>query len=224
MQRAAIYHFTDKSAKRPIYYKNQVKILENYAASKGLDVVDVFCDMSLNRCERVEFDRFLSCCDRYDTLVTKDFYHISKNTGRCIRVMQELRRHGVRIYTLDNGSFSWEDPPFEERLRVVTYTCHYGTPNEMKEVIPIKNDILTLFTRKKTNWTVVEQYYDESFYQKNGEQVQMQELIKNRTKYDMLLVHNLNDIHWSTANFCRVREQLRLDIFSLREGFLKYDK
>lgn len=49
-------------------------------------------------------------------------------------------------------------------------------------------------------------------------------LIKNKDNYDLLLVHNLNDVHWRTANFCKVREQLHLDIYSLQEGFLKYNK
>ena len=43
-----------------------------------------------------------------------------------------------------------------------------------------------------------------------------------RDKYDILLVHNLNDIHWRTANFFRIREQLHMDIYSLQEGLLKY--
>ena len=92
----------------------------------------------------------------------------------------------------------------------------------MKEVIPVRNDIFTLFTSKKTNWTVLDQYSDESLHQKDCEQIQMKELIANRDKYDLLLVHNLNDVHWRTANFCKIREQLQLDIYSLQEGFLKY--
>ena len=98
------------------------------------------------------------------------------------------------------------------------------TQNEMKEVIAVKNDIFTLFTNKKTEWTVVDQYFDESLHQKDGEQKQLMELIQNRDKYDLLLVHNLNDVHWRTANFCKIREQLHLDIYSLQEGFLKYRK
>ena len=58
----------------------------------------------------------------------------------------------------------------------------------------------------------------------DGEQIQLMELIKNKDNYDLLLVHNLNDVHWRTANFCKVREQLHLDIYSLQEGFLKYNK
>ena len=94
--------------------------------------------------------------------------------------------------------------------------------NEMREVIPVKNDILTLYSNKKTKWSVVDQYFDESLHQNDGEQKQLMELIKNRDKYNLLLVHNMNDIHWRTANFCKVREQLQIDIYSLQEGFLAY--
>ena len=220
--KAAIYHFTDKSTQRPKIYRDQLKALEEYAESVGLDVADIYCDMSLKRSERTEFDRFLTNSDQYNALVTKDFYHIARNTGTCLRIMQQLRDNGLQIYSIENGIFTWEEPPFKQPLRVATYTCHFGTPNEMKEIIPLRNDVCKLFANKKTQWTVLDQYYDESLHQKDCEQIQMKELISKRTNYDLLLVHNLNDVHWRTANFCKIREQLQLDIYSLQEGFLKY--
>ena len=221
-KKAVIYHFTDKSEKRPVTYRKQLKVLKEYAESVGFVVIDTYCDMSLKRSERTEFDRFLANSQQYDALIAKDFYHIAKNTGKCMDIMKKLRDNGLQIYTIENGIFTWEDAPFDKPLRVATYTRHYGTPNEMKEVIPVQNDIFTLFANKKTNWTVLDQYYDESIMQNNSEQIQIKELIANREKYDLLLVHNLNDVHWRTANFCRIREQLQLDIYSLQEGFLKY--
>lgn len=223
-KKAAIYHFTNESKQRPKIYKDQLKALEEYAVSMGFEVVDIYCDMSLKKFERTEYDRFIECCEKYDVLVTKDFYHIAKNTGRFMNDLLMLREKGLQIYSIENGCFIWDEAPFNKPLRVATYTCHFGTPNEMKEVIPVKNDIFTLFTKKKTKWTVVDQYFDESLHQKDGEQVQLMELIKIRDKYDLLLVHNLNDVHWRTANFCKIREQLHLDIYSLQEGFLKYRK
>lgn len=224
MKRAAIYHFTDKSTKRPKIYKDQLKALEEFAVSLDFDEVDVFCDMSLKRFERTEFDHFLSCCDQYEALITKDFYHISKNTGKCLSIMQQLLGKGMQIYTIENGLFTWAEAPFEKPLHVATYTCHFGTSTEIKEVIPVRNDIFRLFADKKTKWTVIDQYYDESFRQKDSEQIQLKTLIANRDKYELLLVHNLNDVHWRTSNFCKIREKLQLDIYSLQEGFLKYKR
>lgn len=221
---AAIYHFTDGSEKRPIVNQKQLNMLEQFAISQGFSVGGIYCDKSLRKCEQPEFVRFLSDVDKYDVLVTKDFYHISKNTMKCISVMKELRDKGIQVHSLENGSFSWDEAPFDKPLRVATYCCRFGTPNEMQQIIPVHNDILKLFVNKKTQWTVIDQYLDECERQNDGEQIQLMELINNKDKYDLLLVHNLNDVHWRTANFCKVREQLHLDIYSLQEGFLKYNK
>lgn len=224
IKKAAIYHFTDVSQKRPKIYKDQVKSIVDYAQSAGFAVSedDIYCDMSLKRYKRTEFDRFLKNCNQYDALFTKDYYHISKNTGKCVEIMQQLKNNGVQIYTIMDGSFTWKNPPFDSPLRIATYTCHYGMPNEIKEVITVRNDILCLFAAKKTKWTVVDQYYDETLRQRDGEQEQMIKLLNNKEKYNLLLVHNLNDIHWRTANFCKYRNQLHMDIYSMQEGFLEY--
>lgn len=222
--KAAIYHFTDGSKKRPIVNQKQLNILKQYAISQGFSVSDIYCDKSLLKCEQSEFDRLMADIDKYDALITKDFYHISKNTMKCMSVMKKLRDKGIQIHSIENGRFSWEEAPFDKTLRVATYCCRFGTPNEIKEIISVHNDILKLFTDKKTQWTVIDQYFDESEHQLDNEQIQLMKLIKNKDKYDLLLVHNLNDIHWRTANFCKIREQLHLDIYSMQEGFLKYNK
>lgn len=220
---AAIYHFTDGSEKRPIMNQKQLNILEQFTISQGFSVGEIYCDKSLLKCEQSEFNRFMSEADKYDVLVTKDFYHISKNTMKCMSVMKDLRDKGIQIHSIENGSFSWEEAPFDKPLRVATYCCRFGAPNEIKEIIPVHNDILKLFTNKKTQWTIIDQYFDESEHQLDGEQIKLMELIKNKGKYDLILVHNLNDIHWRTANFCKIREQLHLDIYSLQEGYLKFN-
>ena len=224
MKRAAIYHFTNKSTLRPKIYKDQLKSLKDFAESVGYEVADVYCDMSLKRSERTEFDRFLTNSHQYDALVTKDFYHISKNTGKCLSILQQLLGKGIQIYTIENGLFTWAEAPFEKPLHVATYTYHFRTPTEIKEVIPVRNDIFRLFADRKTKWTVIDQYYDESLHQKDSEQIQLKALIANRDKYELLLVHNLNEVHWRTANFCKIREKLQLDIYSLQEGFLLYKR
>ena len=223
-RKAAIYHFTNKSQKHPKVYKDQLEALELFAASMGFKVVDVFCDLSLNRAERTEYNRFLSCCALYDALITKDFYHISKNTGRFMTELISLREKGLQVFTMENGNFIWDEAPFSDSLKVATYTCHYGTQNEMKQVIPVRNDVLALFAKKKTNWSIIDQFSDKSLRQVDGEQQQLMKLIKNKNRYDLLLVHNLNDVHWRTSNFCKIREKLKLDIYSLQEGYLKYRK
>ena len=224
MKKAAIYHFTDGSKKRPIVNEKQLKRLTEFAASLGYTEFEIFCDKSLLKSEHTEFDRFMSSSDQFDALITKDFYHISSNTMTCMRIMQELRNKGIPIYTIANGRFAWDDAPFDKNLQIATYCCRFGTVNELKEIIPVHNDILSLFATKKTNWTVVDQYFDESALKNDGEQTELMKFLQNKDKYDLLLVHNLNDVHWRTANFCKIREQHQLDIYSLQDGFLKYSK
>lgn len=224
IKRAAIYHFTDESGKRPKIYRDQLDALKNYASSMGFNAADIYCDMSPKRCERIEFNKFLENCDQYNALITKDYYHISKNTLTAISIMQKLRDKGVKIYTIENGNFSWENAPLDKAFKIATYCCRFGPKSELHEIISVQNDILTLFARKKTAWTVVDQYFDESLHQNNGEQPELIKLLENRDKYDLLLVHNLGDVHWRTANFFKIRERLQLDIYSLQDGFLQYRK
>ena len=221
---AAIYHFTNGSEKRPIVNQKQLNMLAQFAIDKGYSVGEIFCDKSLLKSEHYEFERFMSEADKFDVLVVKDFYHLSKNTMKCMTIMKELKSKGIQVQTLNNGNFSWEEAPFDKPLRVATYCCRFGKANEIRQLIPIQNDILKLFVNKKTQWSVVDQYFDESEHQNDGEQKQLMQLINNKDRYDIILVHNLNDVHWRTSNFCKIREQLHLNIYSLQEGFLKYDK
>ena len=63
-RKAAIYHFTNESKQRPKIYRDQLEALKAYATSVGLDVADIYCDMSRKRSERSEFDRFLEHSDQ----------------------------------------------------------------------------------------------------------------------------------------------------------------
>ena len=220
--KAAIYHFTDGSEKRPIVYETQLKALGEFAESKGFEVADVFCDKSLRRCDRHEFDRLMENCEQYDALIVKDFYHLSKNTHMCMTLMKEFREKGVLIYSVENGSFIFEEEPFDEPLRVVTYNSRFPEVDSQKQIITVQNDTMKIFVKLKTNWSIIDQFFDESLYQNDGEQINLQKLIECKNNYDLLLVQNLNDIHWRTANFCKIREALQMDIYSLQDGFLKY--
>ena len=45
-------------------------------------------------------------------------------------------------------------------------------------------------------------------------------IVRNNAKYDLLLVKDVNDIHWRTAKFSKLREALNLSIYSLQEGYI----
>ncbi len=220
--KAAIYHFTDGSEKRPIVYETQIKTLGEFAESRGFDVVAVFCDKSLRRCDRHEFDRLTESCEQYDVLIVKDFYHLSKNTKKCMEIMKCFREKGITIYSVENGIFIFEEEPFDKPLKVVTYNSRFGEADPQKQIVTVQNDTMKLFTKLKTNWSVKDQFFDEGLIQNDGAQINLHRIIEQKEDYDLLLVPNLTDVHWRTSNFCKIREALQMDIYSLQDGFLKY--
>lgn len=221
---ALLYHFSTSKMARPKIFEEVLHQLETYADSLGYTVKDTFCDMSNRRCDRTKFDYFLYTADQYDALFVQDFHHISKNTMKCMSIVKDLRLKGIKTYTLFDGCIEFEEAPFNKHLKIATYNCRFGSIDTIRDIMSVSNDVLTLFASKNTNWDIVDQYFDESENQNDGEQPDLQRLIENKDNYDLILVHNLNDIHWRTANFIKVREALHLDIYSLQEGFLEYRK
>lgn len=222
--KGAIYHFTDKSEKRPGVFQKQIEDLRDFAERIGVDVEKVYCDFSLKKRDRSSFDAFLMDSYQYSALVAKDFYHISKNTAACMKLMRQLRENGVTIFTLENGTFDFADIPYDQPLRVATYTCGNRNVRDVEGAIQIQQDIFSLFVKRKTNWKLMHQYFDLCNVQNDDEQLDLLELIKDKDWYDLILVNNLNDIHWRTSRFCKIREMIGKPIFSLQDGFLMYKK
>ena len=96
--------------------------------------------------------------------------------------------------------------------------------DELEELVnsPVEVNAGTPQRTYDLDWKITDQFSDMTLHQRDGEQHELQKLIANRDKYDLLLVQNLNDIHWRTSNFCRIREALELDIYSLQDGYLEF--
>lgn len=229
MNKVAIYHFTDKSEKRPVVNEKQMVLLRNFAAGYGT-VEKEYLDKSLKKCEQEEKKKLIQEIGEYDILVTKDFYHISKNTGTCIGFLQRLLSVGVQTHSIEDGSFVFTDVPFNKELNIAIYHSKYidnaPSANKWKRgneiTVQTQLEIMGLFIKQKTKWKIADIYVDEAQGQSDAKQVKLLELIKNNEKYDLVLCKNFNNIHWRTAKFCERRNDMKLDIFSLREGYLKY--
>ena len=221
---AAIYHFTDKSNNRPSVYQKQVEILKRFAKENGWDATGVYVDFSLLKRDRKEFEHLMSEAEKYKILVVKDFYHLSKNTTRCMDILKELRDKGIEVHSIENGFFQYEDIPLDKPLRVATYQSHYGYRKGGSIKADVQEEIFSSFIKKKTKWIYSGKYVDEMRIQNDSEQKELMQLIQDHDQYDIILVRGLNDIHWRTSKFCSRREELKLDIYSLQDGFLRYGK
>ncbi len=220
--KAAIYHFTDKSEKRPVVYKKELQRLRIFAESCGYDDYDEYVDMSLKKKDQSHKQELLSSASEYKCLILRDFYHLRKNTRACMEDLVRLSTSGIQVKTIEDGSFSFEEAPFSSSLRVAIYYCGLEIVGHS---IELQLEVMEMFIREKTNWVLIDKYADLSGNRNDGNQTEMQNLIKNRDKYDVILVQSFNDIHWRTAKFCKTRHELQKDIYSMHdEIFLPYGK
>lgn len=218
--KAAIYHFTDCGNIRPIVYQKELDRIKQFAADIGYSDAEVYLDKSLKKKEQVQLQNLLQDISNYNALIMKDFYHLRKNTGAFMDDLITLSNRGVNIYTIEDGSFQLSTAPFEQPLRIALYYCGLEIVGRS---IELQFEIMNYFVRTCTNWKIIDEYADTSGNKKDGNQKQLQELIKNHDKYDLILVQSFNDIHWRTAKFCKVRHQIQRDIYSMHEEmYLKY--
>ena len=221
MSKAAIYHFTDGGSKRPIVYEKELNRVREYAASIGCDEVSVYLDKTLKKSEQHQLDKMLQEISQYDALVMKDFYHLRRNTGAFMNDLIALGKVGVDIYSIEDGSFPLDTAPFNEPLRVAVYYCGLEIIDRSLE---LQFEIMDYFIQTQTRWVLVDKYADMEGNKKDGSQKEMQRLIANRDKYDLIMVQSFNDIHWRTAKFCKIRHQLKKDIYSMHDDlYLKYE-
>ena len=75
--------------------------------------------------------------------------NIKKTKAKKLPMPKKVKK-GLQIYSIENGIYISENPPLDKTLRAVSYTCIHGSPDERKEIVPVKNDILKLFATKKT--------------------------------------------------------------------------
>lgn len=230
MNRVAIYHFTDGSEKRPIVNEKQMIALREFASGYGI-VEKEYLDKSIKKCEQEEKQTLMEEIINYDVLVTKDFYHIAINTGTCISLMQQFFVMGVETHSIEDGCFTFSEAPFDRKLNVAIYHAKYedNSPSASQQkkgnciTAQTQVDVLRLFVKKKTDWNVIDVYVDEAQGQSDDKQKSLLELIENRRKYDLVLCKDFNTIHWRTAKFCKRRNGMQLDIYSIKEGYLKYE-
>ena len=221
-KRAAIYHFTDGGNIRPIVYQKELDRIKQFATDIGYPNTKVYLDKSLKKKEQLQLQELLQDISVYQALIMKDFYHLRKNTGAFMNDLITLSSKGVNIYTIEDGNFQLNKAPFEQPLRIALYYCGLDI---IGRSIELQLEIMNYFVQTCTNWKVIDEYADTSGNRIDGNQKQLQELIKNHDKYDLILVQSFNDIHWRTAKFCKVRHQIQRDIYSMHEEmYLRYEQ
>ena len=226
LKKVCIYHFTNaENLRRPIVNEKQMAILNDFASQYG-DIKQVYLDGTLKQCNQDKKKQMIKEIANYDILVMKDFYHLARNTGACFGLLQAFSLQGVKTITMEDGSFSFQfqDAPFDKKLKICVYHSKYKEDGD--RTIETQINIFKTFVSHKTNWKIVDVFVDEANSQSDSVQTEIFKVIENakQGKYDLLLIKDFNTFHWRTAKFCHRRNELQLPIYSLKEGYLPYEK
>lgn len=220
--KAAIYHFTSGGNIRPIVYEKEINRIKKFALGLGFSKSDLYLDKSLRKVDQAQLKNLLQNADKYQAIVMKDFYHLSSNTGAFMCELIALSNKGVTLYTIEDGNFQPDKAPYEQPLKVAIYYCGLEI---IGRSIELQFEIMEYFIKHNTNWKLVDKYADTAGNKSDSYQIELNKLIQNRDKYDIILVQSFNDIHWRTAKFCKIRHQIQLDIYSMHEDmYLKYEQ
>ncbi|MCI6203791.1 MAG: hypothetical protein MR663_07915 [Lachnospiraceae bacterium] len=226
LKKVCIYHFTNaENLRRPIVNEKQMAILNEFASQYG-DIKQVYLDGTLKQCNQDKKKQMIKEIANYDILVMKDFYHLARNTGACFGLLQAFSLQGVKTITMEDGSFSFQfqDAPFDKKLKICVYHSKYKEDGD--RTIETQINIFKTFVSHKTNWKIVDVFVDEANSQSDSVQTEIFKVIENakQGKYDLLLIKDFNTFHWRTAKFCHRRNELQLPMYSLKEGYLLYEK
>ena len=219
--KAAVYHFTDGSQIRPVIYQKELERLKGFAHNAGYDEVDVFVDKTLRKCNQVQLEQLMENVYEYKALILKDFYHLRKNTGICISELVRLGKVGIAIHTLEDGGFRFTEPPLDQKRNIAVYYCGLEITERS---LDLQYDIMDLFIKEKTDWNLFHRYADLDGNRVDGNQKELQRLIKDKGQYDIVLVRSFGDIHWRTSKFCKIRHLVQKGIYSMHdEIYLPYE-
>lgn len=223
-KKVCIYHFTNaENLRRPIVNEKQMAILNEFASQYG-NIKQVYLDGTLKQCNQDKKKQMIKEIANYDILIMKDFYHLARNTGVCIELLQEFALQGIEVITMEDGSFSFQfqDAPFDKKLKICVYHSKYKEDGD--RTIETQRKIFKTFVSHKTNWEIIDVFVDEANSQSDKVQTEIFKVIEKKKKYDLLLIKDFNSLHWRTAKFCHRRNELGLPIYSLKEGYLPYEK
>lgn len=219
--KAAVYHFTDGSQKRPIVYQKELERLKEFAHNAGYNEVDVFVDKTLRKSDQIQLELLMENVQAYKALILKDFYHLRKNTGSCMSELVRLSRAGIGIHTLEDGGFRFTEPPLGQKRDIAVYYCGLEITERS---LALQYDIMDLFIKEKTNWNLLHRYADLDGNKADGNQKELQQLIRDKDQYDIVLVRSFGDIHWRTSKFTKIRHLVQKGIYSMHdEIYLPYE-
>ena len=147
-------------------------------------------------------------------MIEKEIQIAILNVLRSHELLDDIYSKGIEIYTLEDGTFLFEEAPYDRELKVATYYCGL----EIRErTADLQKRIFEFFVKAKTKWQVVANYFDDKGNKVQTNQKGMQELIDKKDEYDIILVNSFGDINWLTNRFFKTKNNIGKGIYSLKD-------
>lgn len=220
--RAAVYHHTGSRGIRQGVVRKDLRVLTDYAHLLGYDDITIYCDTDgRSSTGRPELERLLQATGQYNAVIVRNLFHLDRHTGPAIAKVMSFADAGAVVYTLDGDAWEIGKAPMKDHLSAAVYISSIKGDHAHREE-KLQTDILRCFVKEKTMWTIGGVYSDPRTEKQSVLGDGIQAMIRDRDKYDLLLIHSLKDIHDNTAAFERIWRQLQISIFALQEGFFLF--
>ncbi len=100
--RVAIYHMSLDPVRTSCIDTN-LQILRAFADEKGWEVVDEYLDLTNAVTKKSEFKRMMEDIDKYDIILLKYCYYISRKTNEYVKFRNAMFEKKKAIYSLNEG-------------------------------------------------------------------------------------------------------------------------
>lgn len=226
IKKVAVYHATNASESKAYVYERTMQKLREYASKFG-SIEKEYLDKSLLLSQQPEKEKLFHELKNYDVLVVKSFRFLSQNIGVVITELYDMFK-GMEVYSTDDGCLYMKEPPYEKHLKTAVYHSTSVVSGNRKVEDPVcketQIEIIKHFIKNKTCWELEDVYCDDIEYQSEKTQTGLLKLIENSSKYDLVICRHFNLVNKRSAKFFSYRNRMKLDMYSMREGCLAWER
>lgn len=227
----AVYHFTDGSMSRQKIVEKDIDCLYSKICAHNTWILQgLYLDRTLVKEKQIKRKEVMEKAYTYDILLTKDFYHIETKTVTFWRTVTRLMNKAVKIYTLaDDCLKHFYDPScLRKGLKVAIYyrgskLSDYNGGSKLPNYNEYRMEALKIFAELKTNWSI-EKIYVDYMTKYSDKQPELEQLILDADQYNLILVDSFGMIHNRTSEFFKIKRQLKVPVYSMKEGGIYYEE
>ncbi len=217
---AAVCHFTNVSEKKPRVVLEQLDILYKEAVSKFGTVSHLYFDRTLVSSKQKHLKELIQSPHGYKGVVIASLYHIGTYMAVAIQNANRLLDAGVTLYSATEGYIRpiSKTDLLDEELRVAIYDREMKW--EESGMCKITEERLRVFIAAKTKWKLGKVYYDSL---ESGRSA-LDRLASESDQYDLVVLEHFGKFDFRTGQLCKILNKIKLNIFSIREGGVYFDK